>query len=121
MRPTRELENPIANRMRQGRYPLAGLGARLVVAAASVRARTWLRPPIQRVAHIAPRGLLLIAPTRGSAGRLDAEPSACYEAAREPKELMVVEGAAHSEARTPSAARSTSAACWSSLAGTWTG
>ena len=60
--PYAELENPIANRMREGRYPLARLGARLVVAAASVRARTWLRSPIQRVAHIAPRGLLMIAP-----------------------------------------------------------
>ena len=56
------LENPIANRMREGRYPLARLGSRLVVAAASVRARTRLRQPIQRVGQIAPRGLLLIAP-----------------------------------------------------------
>lgn len=92
------LENPIANRMRQGRYPLAGLGARLVVAAASVRARTWLRQPIQRVAQIAPRGLLLIAPRQDrlvdwtQAQRL-------FEAAHEPKDLMIVEGAAHSEAR----------------------
>jgi uncharacterized protein len=91
------LENPIANRMREGRYPLAGLGSRLVVAAASVRARTWLRQPIQRVGQIAPRGLLLIAPREDrlvdwtQAVRL-------FEAAREPKELMVVDGAAHSDA-----------------------
>ena len=92
-----ELENPIANRMREGRYPLARLGSRLVVAAASVRARTWLRQPIQRVGQIAPRGLLLIAPREDrlvdwtQAVRL-------FEAAREPKELLVVDGAAHSEA-----------------------
>jgi dipeptidyl aminopeptidase/acylaminoacyl peptidase len=91
------LENPIANRMREGRYPLARLGSRLVVAAASVRARTRLRQPIQRVGQIAPRGLLLIAPREDrlvdwtQAVRL-------FEAAHEPKELLVVEGAAHSEA-----------------------
>jgi uncharacterized protein len=91
------LENPIANRMRESRYPFPRLGSRLVVAAASVRARTLLRQPIQRVGQIAPRGLLLIAPREDrlvdwtQAVRL-------YEAAREPKELMVVEGAAHSDA-----------------------
>ncbi|HKO34439.1 MAG TPA: alpha/beta fold hydrolase [Candidatus Limnocylindria bacterium] len=91
------LQNPIANRMRESRYPFAGLGSRLVVAAASVRARTLLRQPIQRVGQIAPRGLLLIAPREDrlvdwtQAVRL-------YEAASEPKELMVVDGAAHSEA-----------------------
>jgi alpha-beta hydrolase superfamily lysophospholipase len=91
------LENPIANRMREGRYPLARLGSRLVVAAASVRARTRLRQPIQRVGQIAPRGLLLIAPREDrlvdwtQAVRL-------FEVAHEPKELLVVEGAAHSEA-----------------------
>ena len=91
------LENPIANRFREGHYPLARLGSRLVVAAASVRARTRLRQPIQRVSQIAPRGLLLIAPREDrlvdwtQAVRL-------FEAAREPKELMVVDGAAHSDA-----------------------
>jgi dipeptidyl aminopeptidase/acylaminoacyl peptidase len=93
-----ELAHPIANRMREGHYPLPRLGSRLVVAAASVRARTRLRQPIQRVGQIAPRGLLLIAPREDrlvdwtQALRL-------YDAAREPKELMVVDGAAHSEAR----------------------
>ena len=91
------LQNPIANRMREGRYPFARLGSQLVVAAASVRARTRLRQPIQQVGQIAPRGLLLIAPREDrlvdwtQAVRL-------YEAAREPKELMVVDGAAHSDA-----------------------
>ncbi len=92
-----ELENPIANRLREGRYPLARLGARLVVAAASVRARTWLRSPIQRVAHIAPRGLLLIAPREDRL--IDfTQSQRLFATARQPKELLVVEGAAHSDA-----------------------
>jgi uncharacterized protein len=91
------LRHPIASRMREGRYPLARLGSRLVVAAASVRARTWLRQPIQRVGQIAPRGLLLIAPREDRL--VDWTQSVqMYEAAREPKELMVVDGAAHSDA-----------------------
>jgi alpha-beta hydrolase superfamily lysophospholipase len=91
------LQNPIANRMRESRYPLARLGSQLVVAAASVRTRTWLRQPIQRVGQIAPRGLLLIAPRED---RLVDWTQAVqlYDAAREPKELMVVDGAAHSDA-----------------------
>lgn len=91
------LENPIGNRLRQGHYPLPRLGARLVVLAASARARTWLRQPVQRVAQIAPRGLLLIAP-RDDALVNWTQGRALFEAAREPKELMVVEGAAHSDA-----------------------
>jgi dipeptidyl aminopeptidase/acylaminoacyl peptidase len=91
------LENPIANRMRQGHYPLPRLGARLVVLAASARARAWLRQPIRRVAQIAPRGLLLIAP-RDDALVDWTQSRELYEAAREPKELLVVDGAIHSEA-----------------------
>ncbi|MGH2456736.1 MAG: alpha/beta hydrolase, partial [Candidatus Limnocylindria bacterium] len=94
-----ELENPIGNLMREGRYPLAGLGARLVVAAASVRARTLLRQPIQRVAEIAPRALLLIAPREDRVVSWT-QSQRMYDAAGEPKELMVVNGAAHSEAHT---------------------
>jgi dipeptidyl aminopeptidase/acylaminoacyl peptidase len=91
------LENPIGNRMRQGHYPLPRLGARLVVAAASARARTLLRDPLQRVARIAPRGLLLIAPREDRL--VDwTQSRELYEAAGEPKELMVVDGAAHSDA-----------------------
>jgi dipeptidyl aminopeptidase/acylaminoacyl peptidase len=91
------LENPIANRMRHGHYPLPRLGARLVVLAASVRARTWLREPIRRVGLIAPRGLLLIAPRED--GLVDwTQSRELYEAAHDPKELLVVDGAAHSEA-----------------------
>jgi pimeloyl-ACP methyl ester carboxylesterase len=91
------VENPIANRMREGRYPLAGLGARLIVAAASLRARVRLRQPIERVAGIAPRGLLLIAPRED---RLVSWTNSreLFERARQPKELFVVPGAGHSEA-----------------------
>ncbi|MDQ2853671.1 MAG: alpha/beta fold hydrolase [Chloroflexota bacterium] len=92
-----DLRDPISNRMRASGYPLVGLGARLVVGAASLRARVRLRSPIQRVAHIAPRGLLLIAPAED--GLVSPEQSEqLYRAAGEPKELFVVEGAAHAEA-----------------------
>jgi uncharacterized protein len=95
--PYAELHNPIGNRMREARYPLAGLGARLVVAAASLRAGVWLRSPIARASRVAPRGLLLIAPREDRL--IDHTQSLrLFEAARQPKELMVVEGAAHSEA-----------------------
>ncbi len=92
------VENPIANRMREGRYPMAALGARLIVAAASVRARVRLRQPIERVAEIAPRGLLLIAPQEDRVVAWT-QSRDMYERAREPKELFVVPGATHSEAR----------------------
>jgi fermentation-respiration switch protein FrsA (DUF1100 family) len=68
------------------------------VAAASVRARVRLRQPIERVAEISPRGLLLVAPQED---RLVSwtQSREMYQRAREPKELFVVPGAAHSEAR----------------------
>lgn len=93
-----DIRNPIANRMREARLPLPGLGSRLVVAGAAVRARTRLISPIDRVADLAPRGLLLIAPR---ADRLvDWRQSVrLHDAAGEPKELYVVDGAAHGEAR----------------------
>lgn len=92
------VENPIGNSMRERHYPLPGLGARLIVAAASLRARVRLRQPIERVAEIAPRGLLLIAPRED---RLVSwtQSRDMYQRAGEPKELFVVPGAAHSEAR----------------------
>jgi dipeptidyl aminopeptidase/acylaminoacyl peptidase len=92
-----DLRNPIANRMRASSYPLPRLGARLVVGAASLRARARLRSPMQRVAHIAPRGLLLIAPAEDRLVSPE-QSRRMYEAAGEPKELFVVEGAAHAEA-----------------------
>jgi pimeloyl-ACP methyl ester carboxylesterase len=91
------VENPIANRMRETGYPLAWLGARVIVAAASLRTRTWLRDPIQRVAQIAPRGLLLVAPQEDQLVSWT-ESRALYEKAGDPKELFVVPGAAHSDA-----------------------
>ncbi|MGZ6372602.1 MAG: alpha/beta hydrolase, partial [Candidatus Limnocylindria bacterium] len=94
-----ELRNPVANRMREAGYPLAKLGAGLVVAAASLRARVRLRSPIHRVAQIAPRGLLLISPGED---RLVSphQSQRLFAAAGEPKELFVVPGAAHAEAHT---------------------
>ena len=93
-----DIRNPIANRMRGERYPLAGLGARIIVAAASIRARVRLVSPIDRVAAIAPRGLLLIAPREDAL--IDyTESLRLYAAAREPKELYVVDDAEHATAR----------------------
>jgi alpha-beta hydrolase superfamily lysophospholipase len=95
--PFAELHHPVANRMRQVGYPLAGIGARLIVWVASLRSRVRLRDPIGSVARIAPRPLLLIAPRED---RLISwrQSVRLFEAASEPKELMVVEGAGHAEA-----------------------
>jgi dipeptidyl aminopeptidase/acylaminoacyl peptidase len=94
-----DLRNPISNRMREAGYPLATLGSRLVVGAASLRAGARLRSPIQRVAGIAPRGLLLIAPS-GDRTVSPEQSQRIFDAAGEPKELFVVEGAAHADAHT---------------------
>jgi fermentation-respiration switch protein FrsA (DUF1100 family) len=83
--------------MREVGYPLAGVGARAIVAGAALRTRTRLRDPISVVARIAPRPLLIISPTedrlihRGQAERL-------FARAGEPKELHRVAGAGHAEA-----------------------
>jgi dipeptidyl aminopeptidase/acylaminoacyl peptidase len=92
-----DLTDPIANRMHELGYPFARVGARLVVAAASMRARVRLRSPMHSVAHIAPRGLLLISP---GGDRLVSphQSERMFRAAGEPKELFVVPGAAHAEA-----------------------
>jgi dipeptidyl aminopeptidase/acylaminoacyl peptidase len=92
-----QLHDPISNRMREGGYPLARLGARLVVLAASARARVFLHQPIHQASRIAPRGLLLIAPREDRVVSWT-QSQRLYDAAREPKELYVVEGAAHGEA-----------------------
>ena len=92
-----ELRNPISNRLREQGYPMVGLGARLVLGAASLRARVRLRSPIHRVAGIAPRGLLLIAPADDRLVSPE-QSRRMFRAAGEPKELFVVEGAAHAEA-----------------------
>lgn len=92
-----DLHDPISNRMRESGYPLVGLGARLVVGAASLRARVRLRSPIHRVGQIAPRGLLLIAPDQDRLVSPE-QSQRMFRVAGEPKELFVVPGAAHGEA-----------------------
>jgi len=92
-----DLRHPVASRMRQLGYPLSGIGARVVVGGVMLRARSRLADPIRAVARIAPRALLLIAPRED---RLISwrQSLRLYEAAGEPKELVVVEGAGHAEA-----------------------
>lgn len=92
-----ELHHPIANRMREVGYPLPELGARAIVAAASVRARSRLADPLGSVARIAPRALLVIAP-KDDALISWRQGLRLFEAAGEPKELYVAEGAGHAEA-----------------------
>ena len=92
-----ELHHPVANRMRQVGYPLAGLGARAIVAGASLRTRSRLTDPLRAVSRISPRALLLIAPREDKLISWQ-QSQRLYEAAGEPKELMVVEGAGHAEA-----------------------
>jgi len=95
--PFAELHHPVASRMRQAGYPLSNIGARLVVGGAMLRARSRLTDPIRAVARIAPRALLVIAPRED---RLISwtQSRRLFEAAGEPKELVVVEGAGHAEA-----------------------
>jgi fermentation-respiration switch protein FrsA (DUF1100 family) len=96
--PFADLRNPIANRMRAEGYPLPRLGAWIIVVAASIRARARLLAPIDRVARVAPRGLLIISPLNDEL--IDhSQRVALYEAAREPKELYVVADAEHANAR----------------------
>ena len=92
-----QLHHPIANRMREVGYPLAGLGARAIVAGAMLRTRSRLADPIGAVARVAPRPLLLIAP-RDDQLISWRQSLRLYQAALEPKELMVVDGAGHAEA-----------------------
>ena len=92
-----EVGHPIANRMRELGYPLGSLGARAVLVGARMRAGGSLPSPIDRVAEIAPRGVLFIAPREDRLIRAE-QSVRLYEAAREPKELFVVDGAGHAEA-----------------------
>lgn len=92
-----ELHHPIANRMREAGYPFAGVGSRAIVAAAGLRARSRLVDPVHWVSRISPRGLLIIAP-KDDALISWRQGVRLYEAAAEPKELYVVEGAEHAEA-----------------------
>ena len=93
-----DLHHPIGNRMRAEGYPLSELGSRIIVAASALRARARLISPIDRVARIAPRGLLLIAP-RGDALISWRQSLRLFHAAAQPKELWVVQGAEHATAR----------------------
>jgi uncharacterized protein len=95
--PYADLHNPIANRMQELHYPMPALGSRLIVAAAGLRARQRLLAPIDRVAGIAPRGLLIIGPREDRLIDHD-QVLRLYEAAGDPKELYVVEGAGHPDA-----------------------
>jgi len=95
--PFAELHHPIGNRMREIGYPLARVGARLIVGAAKLRTRSRLRDPISVVGRIAPRALLVISPQGDQLISPD-QSLRLYEAAGEPKELYAVSGAAHAEA-----------------------
>jgi alpha-beta hydrolase superfamily lysophospholipase len=92
-----ELHHPKANRKREVGYPLPELGARAIVAAAAVRTRSRLADPLRSVARIAPRALLVIAPKDDSLISWR-QSLRLFEAAGEPKELYVAEGAGHAEA-----------------------
>lgn len=95
--PFAHLHHPVANRMREVGYPLADIGARVIVAGAALRTRTRLRDPIDVVASIAPRPLLIISP--GDDRLIHAEQSErLYRRAGEPKEIFRVAGAGHAEA-----------------------
>ena len=95
--PFAQLHHPVANRMRQVGYPLADLGARFVVAGAALRTRSWLGDPIRAVRRLAPRALLVIA-TREDRLISWRQGAALFQAAGEPKELWIVEGAGHADA-----------------------
>ena len=92
-----ELHHPIGNRLREAGYPLSQLGSRAIVAAASLRTRSRLSNPIRHVPSLAPRALLVIAP-KGDPLISWRQGLRLYEAAGEPKELLVVPDAGHAEA-----------------------
>ena len=92
-----ELHHPIGNRMREVGYPLAGLGSRAIVAGAALRTRSRLPDAIRYVARLAPRPLLVIASKEDQLISWR-QGLRLYEAAGEPKELLVVDGAGHAEA-----------------------
>ena len=95
--PFAELHHPIGNRMREVGYPLPGLGSRAIVVAAALRTRSRLPDAIRHVARVSPRALLVIAPKEDQLINWR-QGLRLYEAAGEPKELLVVEGAGHAEA-----------------------
>jgi uncharacterized protein len=92
-----ELHHPIGNRLRVDGYPLPALGSRAIVAAAALRTRSRLPDAIRYAARLAPRALLVIAPKEDQLISWR-QGLRLYEAAGEPKELLVVDGAGHAEA-----------------------
>ncbi|HEY8170821.1 MAG TPA: alpha/beta hydrolase [Candidatus Limnocylindria bacterium] len=92
-----QVRHPIANRMRQQGWPMAGAGSLAIVGAAAVRVGSRLPSPISAVGRISPRALLVIAPT-GDQLISWRQSLALYEAAGQPKELFVVGGAGHGDA-----------------------
>jgi uncharacterized protein len=95
--PYAEIHHPVANRMREFGYPLAPLGARVIVAAAALRTRSWLPDPIRVIGRVAPRALLIVSP-RDDRLIDHRQAERLYAAAGEPKELYQVAGAGHAEA-----------------------
>jgi uncharacterized protein len=89
--------HPIANRMREQGWPLPGVGSLAIATGAAIRARVRLGDPIDAVGRLTPRALLVIVPVED---RLISwrQGLALYEAAGQPKELLVVPGAGHGEA-----------------------
>lgn len=95
--PFAEISHPIANRMREVGYPLAEIGARVIVAGAALRTRTRLRNPLDVVGRVAPRPLLIISPAADQLIHAD-QSDRLFERAGEPKELFRVPDAGHAEA-----------------------
>lgn len=95
--PYAHLHHPVASRMREVGYPFPDVGARAIVVGAALRTRSWLSDPIRAVKRIAPRPLLIIASRED---RLISwrQGRRLFEAAAEPKEFWLVEGAGHGEA-----------------------
>jgi alpha-beta hydrolase superfamily lysophospholipase len=97
--PYARLRHPVSNRLRHRRYPFAPVGSWAILAAAALRARMRLPDPIERVAAVSPRPVLVIA-SRDDSLIHYTESIALHAAAGEPKELWVVDGAGHGEAVT---------------------
>ncbi|HEY6607584.1 MAG TPA: alpha/beta hydrolase [Candidatus Limnocylindria bacterium] len=92
-----EVRHPVANRLRQQGWPMAGAASMAIVGAAALRVGSRLASPITAVDRISPRALLVIAPT-GDQLISWRQSLALYEAAGPPKELFVVGGAGHGDA-----------------------
>lgn len=92
-----DLSDPIRNRMREIGFPFARLASRVAIAAAHLRAGARLRSPVDRVAQLAPRALLVISPEEDQLVSAS-QSRRLFERAGEPKELLVIPGAGHADA-----------------------